>query len=120
MLNHTLNCKVVLYVPSTVGTLKNQNRVQEEWIEKILEQFSDWFGGATAQKAEGAWKSESQGLVREPVVLVYAFCDLKTLSAQEFAVRTLAQKLAQDMKQECVSLEIGGCLYFEYPLAKAA
>ena len=119
-----LNRKVVIYIPSTVGSLKNQHRVQENWVIQALERFSEWFGGATAQNAEGAWKSETQGLVREKIVLVYAFTDPKTLSVKMENVRALARELARDMHQECVSIETvgvsGTTLEFEYPQKLAA
>jgi hypothetical protein len=114
-----LNQKVTLYVPSTVGSVRDYY-IQEEWVEKSLARFSEWFGGATAQDAQGAWISDTKGLVREKIVLVYSFCDAETLNKMEVFVRVFAQEIATAMQQECVSLELTGCLHFEKPLAKAA
>ena len=115
-----LNKIVRFYVPGTVD-----NRVdpesQEAYVDLCLRTFTDLFGGATAMNAEGAWKTGSGILVREPIVLVYSFTDEAGLAEHREAVEAFAQRIAVEMVQECVSVEIDGELYFiEPPTPKQA
>jgi hypothetical protein len=105
-----LNRKVVIYVPSKIGQTPHPDK-QAHWKRVALERFADMFGGATAQAAEGAWKSGDE-LVIEPVVIVYAFTDADGEARHRSAVFALAHEIAQAMQQDCVSVEIDGGLDF--------
>ena len=105
-----LGCKVSVYVPSTTDiNIKTDN---SEQVAKTAEMLSSKFGGATATKALGLWMSDSQGLVREEVTIVYAYCTSEQLELHADDVVTYCENLRDEMKQEAVSLEINGELYF--------
>jgi hypothetical protein len=110
-----LNKRVVIYVPGKTGD-ELQPEAQARWKRRALERFSELFGGATAQVAEGAWMGDG-GLVIEPVVIVYSYTDADGEVRHRGAVMDLAREMAADMRQECVSVEMGGGMEF---IAEAA
>jgi len=113
-----LNKIIRLYVPGTINN-KIDLKAQVKWVDKALDKFADLFGGATTMQAQGAWKTEG-AIVKEPIVLVYTFTDEDGLLQHRETVVEFAQRIAFEMKQECVSVEIEGELHFIYPAAKAA
>jgi len=70
-----LNKVVRVYVPGTIDANKSAENIQAQWTQTTLERLAVLFGGATAIKAEGAWVSDTEGLIVEPVVLISSFCD---------------------------------------------
>lgn len=105
----TLPQRVALYVPGTQGPdTATDNAAQ---VERVARAFSRWFGGATAQQSAGYWLSDTAGLVREAVTIVFAACTAEQLRDRLPDVLTLAQQIKQDMAQEAVSVEINGTLY---------
>lgn len=105
----TLPQRVALYVPGTQGPdTATDNAAQ---VERVAAEFSRMFGGATAQESTGFWMSDTAGLVRETVIIVYANCTAEQLRYRLPDVLTLAQQIKQDMAQEAVSVEINGTLY---------
>lgn len=101
--------RVALYVPGTQGPdTATDNAAQ---VERIAAEFSRWFGGATAQESTGFWMSDTAGLVREAVTIVYANCTADQLRDNLPDVLTLAQQIKAEMQQEAVSVEINGTLY---------
>lgn len=105
----TLPQRVAMYVPSTTDTDKPTDNAAQ--VEHVAREFCGWFGGATAQQSAGYWLSESAGLVRESVTIVYAACTADQLREHLPDVLTLAQQIKQDMAQEAVSIEFNGALY---------
>lgn len=105
----TLPQRVALYVPSTTDTDKPTDNAAQ--VERVARDFCGWFGGATAQQSTGYWLSESAGLVREAVTIVYAACTAAQLREHLPDVLTLAQQIKAEMQQEAVSVEINGALY---------
>lgn len=105
----TLPQRVALYVPSTTDTDKPTDNAAQ--VERVARDFCGWFGGATAQQNTGYWLSESAGLVREAVTIVYAACTAAQLREHLPDVLTLAQQIKAEMQQEAVSVEINGALY---------
>lgn len=101
--------RVALYVPSTTDTDKPTDNAAQ--VERVARDFCGWFGGATAQQSAGYWLSESAGLVRESVTIVYAACTADQLREHLPDVLQLAQQIKQDMAQEAVSVELNGALY---------
>ena len=101
--------RVALYVPSTTDTDKPTDNAAQ--VERVARDFCGWFGGATAQPSAGYWLSDSAGLVREAVTIVYAACTADQLRERLPDVLTLAQQIKQDMSQEAVSVELNGALY---------
>ena len=105
----TLPQRVALYVPGTQGAdTATDNAAQ---VERVAAEFSRMFGGATAQDSNGFWMSNTAGLVRETVTIVYANCTADQLRERLPDVLTLAQQIKREMAQEAVSAEINGTLY---------
>lgn len=101
--------RVALYVPSTTDTDKPTDNAAQ--VERVARDFCGWFGGATAQQSAGYWLSETAGLVREAVTIVYAACTAAQLREHLPDVLQLAQQIKAEMQQEAVSAEINGTLY---------
>lgn len=101
--------RVALYVPGTQGTATATDNAAQ--VERVARDFCGWFGGATAQQSAGYWLSDTAGLVREAVTIVYAACTADQLREHLPDVLTLAQQIKQDMAQEAVSVELNGALY---------
>lgn len=101
--------RVALYVPGTQGPATATDNAAQ--VERVAREFCGWFGGATAQPSAGYWLSDSAGLVRESVTIVYAACTADQLRDRLPDVLTLAQQIKQDMAQEAVSVELNGTLY---------
>ncbi len=105
----TLPQRVALYVPGTQGPATATDNAAQ--VERVARAFCGWFGGATAQPSAGYWISDTAGLVREAVTIVYAACTADQLRERLPDVLTLAQQIKAEMQQEAVSVEINGALY---------
>lgn len=101
--------RVALYVPGTQGPATATDNAAQ--VERVASRFCEMFGGATAQQSAGYWLSDTAGLVREAVTIVYAACTAEQLREYLPDVLKLAQQIKQDMAQEAVSVEINGTLY---------
>ena len=101
--------RVALYVPSTTDTDKPTDNAAQ--VECVARDFCGWFGGATAQQSTGYWLSESAGLVREAVTIVYAACTAEQLREHLPDVLNLAQQIKAEMQQEALSIQIDEALY---------
>lgn len=101
--------RVALYVPSTTDTDKPTDNAAQ--VERVAREFCEMFGGATAQQSTGYWLSDTAGLVREAVTIVYAACTAAQLREHLPDVLQLAQQIKAEMQQEAVSAEINGTLY---------
>lgn len=108
----SLNHIVKLYVPGTVNVNQLDPVAQAKYTDIALTELAGMFGGATVQPAIGAWVSQSAGLVKEPVNIVGAYCTEEGLHNNRDNVVQLATRLAKEMGQEAVSLEIDGELLF--------
>ena len=101
--------RVALYVPSTTDTDKPTDNAAQ--VERVAAAFCGWFGGATAQESTGFWMSDTAGLVREAVTIVYASCTADQLRDSLPDVLQLAQQIKAEMQQEALSCELDGKLY---------
>lgn len=99
--------RVALYVPGTQGPATD-NAAQ---VERVAREFCGWFGGATAQPSAGYWISDTAGLVREAVTIVYAACTADQLRERLPDVLTLAQQIKAEMQQEAVTITIDQKMY---------
>lgn len=99
-----------IYVPSTVDVSRPVDNSAA--VAGCLSFLSGLFGGATAIDAAGAWISDSAGLVREKITICYAFTTLRGFLRGRRAVLDYAKNLRDEMKQDAVSVEIDGRLYF--------
>lgn len=105
----TLPQRVALYVPSTTDTDKTTDNAAQ--VERVARDFCGWFGGATAQESTGFWMSDTAGLVREAVTIVYAACTADQLREHLPDVLTLAQQIKAEMQQEAVTITIDQKMY---------
>lgn len=101
--------RVALYVPGTQGPATATDNAAQ--VERVAREFCGWFGGATAQESTGFWMSDTAGLVRESVTIVFAACTADQLRERLPDVLNLAQQIKAEMQQEAVSAEINGTLY---------
>ncbi len=101
--------RVALYVPGTQGPATATDNAAQ--VERVARRFCEMFGGATAQESTGFWMSDTAGLVREAVTIVFAACTAAQLREHLPDVLTLAQQIKDEMQQEAVSVEINGALY---------
>lgn len=106
-----LSQKICVYVPSTIDvnkTIDNSTYVHNTQVE-----LCRLFGGATSQNVVGSWYSNDLNkIITENVTIVYSNTDLQNLEKHISDVWDIAYKLCKLMRQECISLEINGKLYF--------
>lgn len=101
--------KVSVYIPSTFDV--NQKIDNSFYVNHVLTAFSLLFGGASSYEAKGAWVSDEKGLVIEDVTIVYSFTSEINDDVIE-KVLDICEWIKEEMKQECVSLEVNNKLYF--------
>lgn len=104
-----LTSKVSIYVPSTTDVSVTIDT--SSWVAKVASTLSSYFGGATSTEASGFWVSDKDGLVREKVTIVYAYCTSSDLELRQADVLALAEEMKAELKQEAVSVEINNELY---------
>lgn len=105
-----LNSIVKIYVPSTYDVDKKIDN--EEWIDKTLTFLSEKFRGATASPALGAWVSQGGELIKEDVAVVFSYCLQSDLKQEIDNVYDFCVEMRNVLKQESISLEVNGELYF--------
>lgn len=105
-----LDCKVSIYVPSTVNV--NEKVDNSEQVKRTITELANMFGGATASKAVGGWVCESGETVLEEVTIVYSFCSSEKLQENFAAVYAIAERIKKEMSQEAVTLEVNGQVKF--------
>lgn len=105
----SLKEKIAVYVPSTIDV--NKKIDNSFYVHEILKEFSEIFGGATAYNASGAWVSSEKGLIIEDVVIVYSYSDKLTNNDIDKII-CICEWLKDELKQECISLEVNDKLYF--------
>jgi hypothetical protein len=97
---------VRLYVPSTIdGDIPHDN---QGYVDKVVEDFSVWFGGATAYNALGGWY-DGHKVVYESVTIVEAHADNIDLKIP--LVIWLAETVKSELRQQAVAIEVDGVLY---------
>jgi hypothetical protein len=74
--------------------------------------IADIAGGFTATTATGGWIDGSGALIVEPVTVFDCISDPLTIQDHINAFRGLAQRIARELKQDCVYLEIDGIVSF--------
>ena len=104
-----LNKKIAVYVPSTFGSLPIDNT---PYANHILNALSCLFGGATSQPGTGAWISDTGALIVENVTICFSYCSRQALKKNRKALFAIAKDLCKELKQDCVSVEINGKLFF--------
>lgn len=106
-----LNQRISIYVPSTIDV--NKTIDNSTYVHNVQIELCRLFGGATSQNVVGSWYSNDLNkVITENVTIVYSNTDLQNLEKHISNVWNIAYKLCKSMKQECISLEINGKLYF--------
>ena len=106
VLDHTLK----LYVPSERRGQRISESKRAEWLNRVLVEFAQWFGGATSADAKGAWTGTA-GLVLEDVTIVQSFGTKDAIRASLGDVLELARDMKKALDQDAVSLEYDNRLY---------
>lgn len=104
-----LSEKISVYVPSTFDGDKRIDN--SAYVQQVMKELAELFGGSTSVKASGAWISEEKGLIVENITIVYSYSDNLTNEKID-AVINICNWLKNKLEQEAVSLEINGKLYF--------
>lgn len=104
--------RVAVYVPSTVNVRESAEAQQSVWVDSALAFFSRRFGGASAQTGiTGAWESADGSLVKEGVVVVYAFA--AAVSREDAVeIKRFALDLKSALSQEAILVEVDGVAFF--------
>lgn len=105
-----LDCKVSIYVPSTVEVNKEVDN--KEQVKRVITELSQMFGGATATEAVGGWVCDNGQTILEKVTIVYSFCNSESLRKHFSEVYGICERIKKDMSQEAVTLEINGQVKF--------
>lgn len=104
-----LDSRVSIYVPSTCDVDKaDEGDLQGKFVNIIIKEFSEMFGGATATDAIGGWFSKDAGIVKERVKIVYAYCTKEAFVQNFDRVLALAKQICIEMSQEAVTVEYNG------------
>ena len=101
--------RVALYVPGTQGPATATDNAAQ--VERVASRFCEMFGGATAQESTGFWMSDTAGLVREAVTIVFSACTAAQLREHLPDVLQLAQQIKAEMQQEAVTITIDQKMY---------
>ena len=105
-----LDCKVAIYVPSSVNVSETTDNEQQ--VLNIIKQLSLLFGGATASDAVGGWVANDGGTVIEKVKIVYSYCTTEQLKTNIDVILQICETLKKEMLQEAITLEINGQVKF--------
>lgn len=105
-----LDCKVAVYVPSTVNV--NEHIDNSEYVKRTIGELADLFGGATATQAVGGWRCANGEIVLENTTIVYSFCTSEALQENFAKVYDICERLKAEMSQEAVTLEVNGQVKF--------
>lgn len=105
-----LDCKVAVYVPSTIKVNEPVDNAQQ--VGKIVRKLSEMFGGATATQAVGGWVTAAGEIVTEKITIVYSFCTSTQLHENIENVLDICETLKKEMTQEAITLEINGQVKF--------
>lgn len=106
----SLDCKVMVFIPTTTDVNKKADNTKE--VNNCLSLLSECFGGATSTNALGCWISQNEGLVKENITLCYSYTTTDGLNQNIEKVIEFCEMLKKTMKQEAISLEVNGQLYF--------
>lgn len=93
------------------GDIPITEEAHQQFVDQALTTFSEWFGGATAVEAAGAWVDQDNQLIKEKVTIVYSFAEeLKSEDLDKVAA--YAKQMKEELGQSSVSLEVDGNMYF--------
>jgi hypothetical protein len=99
---------VKIYIPSTMFNEKINNSYFVECVESKMSKF---FGGCTSFSANGSYVSDSGKLIKEDIIVCQSFTNELTNNEIDLILE-VAKWLKDEMKQECISIEINNKMYF--------
>lgn len=105
-----LNCKLAIYVPSTVDVSKATDN--SNMVKHVMLRMSELFGGATSTPAKGGWKAATGELVIEQVDIVYSYCTPEQAATHFDEVIALCKHIKHEMMQEAITLEYNNQIAF--------
>lgn len=108
----TLNHCIKIYVPGTDNVNQADPELSRRFTNETLARLASFFGGATAQTAQGAWTDTNGNLVLEPINICYAYCSADDLLAKRSDCEAWAREVCSAMHQEAVSVEVDNELQF--------
>lgn len=109
----TLNHRVVFYTPSTNNTDKPITKDEHfTRTSTIADLFAKWFGGATIERAQGYYKTNTGIIVVESINKVISYTDDKTLEQLTADILQLATDKGKEWGQESIGIEIDNRMLF--------
>lgn len=107
-----LTNRISIFVPSTYEGNKPAKRMQKKAAKHAVKYLCKYFGGSTAQEAQGFWHSPEKGLITEKQVIVFAQCSDNDLQAHKESVFNIAKAISKYMKQEAVTVTVNNEMFF--------
>ena len=95
---------ISVFIPTTMDVDKKFDT--SAYVQKTLDFFGEKFGGATSTKADGAWKSDSEGMVNEVVYVVISYVTESDLNNYIDNVIDFVKTVKTELHQEAMSIEI--------------
>lgn len=105
-----LNSKVVVFLPSVANGQAIETQTRENAIDETASLLAKLAGGATAQNAMGYWLSDRDGLVKEDVTLLTAFCQAEKFESMRAALLAHAEYLKNKLQQEAIAVQFNETL----------
>ena len=96
-----------IFVPSTINIDSQIDNTQI--VNSILAELSSTFGGASATQVQGAWLSDTAGLVVENVTRIFCYATERESLHDVFF--NLAEELKSELSQESVLIDIDNVGY---------
>jgi len=100
----TLNHTIGVFIPSTLDVDRPIDN--KPYVQSTLSFLGTLFGGATRNQAEGAWSSETSGLVVEPITIVRSFVSENALHTYLDSVITFVTDLKKELQQEAIAIDV--------------
>jgi len=96
--------QISAYIPTTTAVDRPVDT--SEVMQRTLTYFTTRFGGATSTQAQGAWNSDSAGVVSERVYLVVSYTTQEDLSQHVDDVIDFMRQIKTELAQEAMAIEI--------------
>lgn len=107
----TLNHAISFYIPSTKGSKKINQAEFKNRTERIANEFTKLFGGATIERVQGFYTMKDGSYETETINKVVSFCSDTDLEINSSKVFNLAKKAKKEYEQESIGLEIDNKFY---------
>lgn len=101
-----LTHRLAVIVPSTVNVNVPNMELHRKMVSLAMATMSAKYGGATAIPAQGGYMAENGDLVTESVTIVQSWTTQENATGE--TVRELAERICEEMSQECVGIEWDG------------